>query len=181
MALAAGGGELNPLILGTDPSAVTPQISREFAWNATAILEDGAKAFGEMAALHYSFSNRHRFEYAPPDHPLFLLLADIAAERDVPIDLHMEAVLEDEPTSEALLHRSQHKPDMTLRPEWVQLLRDFPDRFMVGADEFIGIPERTTPKGPPSFEDTWRIIQQLPDDVREQVGRLNAARVYRLE
>jgi hypothetical protein len=31
------------------------------------------------------------YETAPPDHPLFLLQADIAAQRDVPIDLHMEA------------------------------------------------------------------------------------------
>ena len=38
------------------------------------------------------------FESTPPDHPLFLVLADIAADNDMPIDLHMEAVPQDMPT-----------------------------------------------------------------------------------
>ena len=33
----------------------------------------------------------------PPDHPLYLLLADLAAEHNVPIDIHMEAVPQDMP------------------------------------------------------------------------------------
>ncbi len=30
----------------------------------------------------------------PPDHPLFLVLAEVAAKYGIPIDLHMEAVPE---------------------------------------------------------------------------------------
>jgi predicted TIM-barrel fold metal-dependent hydrolase len=54
------------------------------------LLRDGVSGFGEMAAEHFVGSTG--YEYAPPDHPLFLLLADIAAEHGVPIDIHMEAV-----------------------------------------------------------------------------------------
>lgn len=39
---------------------------------------------------------------APPDHPLLLLLADIAAETGLPIELHMEAVPQDIPLPEGL-------------------------------------------------------------------------------
>jgi len=40
------------------------------------------------------FAGATPYESAPPDHPLYLLLADIAAEHGVPIDLHLEAVPE---------------------------------------------------------------------------------------
>jgi len=49
--------------------------------------------FGEMAAEHFPSSTP--YETAPPDHPLFLLLADIAAQHGVPICIHMEAVPQD--------------------------------------------------------------------------------------
>ena len=52
----------------------------------------GAIGFGEMTAEHVSRRKGHPYVSAPPDHPLFLRLSDIAADLDVPIDLHMEAV-----------------------------------------------------------------------------------------
>ena len=55
----------------------------------------GAIGFGEMTAEHLSRRPGHPYVAAPPDHPLFLLLADIAAENDIPIDLHMEALPRD--------------------------------------------------------------------------------------
>ena len=57
----------------------------------------GAAGFGEMAAEH--FSGGTPYQFAPPDHPLFLLLADIAARHDVPIDQHMNAVPRDGPSA----------------------------------------------------------------------------------
>jgi hypothetical protein len=49
--------------------------------------------FGEMAALHFAKGKEGQdFISAPPDHTLFLKLADIAANNNVVIDLHMEAV-----------------------------------------------------------------------------------------
>jgi predicted TIM-barrel fold metal-dependent hydrolase len=67
-----------------------------------------------MAALHLSMQEHHIFSQVDPDHPLFLLLADIAAENNIPIDLHMEAVPQDAPTPESLLRASSHNP-ATLR------------------------------------------------------------------
>lgn len=254
LVLVGGGGELNPIIAGTEASAVTPALRAEFERRAEEIIRDGAKAFGEMTALHFSFTEWHPFMQMPPDHPLFLLLAEIAARHEVPIDLHVEAVPEDQPLPERLVGRSSRNPSriratipglerllghnrkarivwqhagwdntghmttallrrlldahpnlylaikarrqkwepfrsdnsiaderVRIRPEWLKLIGDYPDRFMIGADEFIGIPGRTSRKGPPSFEDTWSILDQLPPDLRSKVGRENAARVYRLE
>jgi predicted TIM-barrel fold metal-dependent hydrolase len=111
--LAAGGGELSPMITGTGPEAVTPEIRARFERTAEAIVRDGARAFGEMTALHYSFHANHPFIQVDADHPLFLLLADIAARNDLPIDLHMEAVPLDQATPAALIQRSSANPPVT--------------------------------------------------------------------
>ena len=68
-------------------------MEKKFKERAEAILAAGAVGFGEMAAEHFPSSTP--YEFAPPDHPLFLLLADIAAQHDVPICIHMEAVPQD--------------------------------------------------------------------------------------
>jgi len=61
------------------------------------ILAAGAAGFGEMSAEHFSFEAAHPYQSVAADHPLLLLLADIAAEQQVPIDIHMEALTEDMP------------------------------------------------------------------------------------
>jgi predicted TIM-barrel fold metal-dependent hydrolase len=53
----------------------------------------GAIGLGEVTAEHFPSSTP--YQYAPADHPLFLLLADIAAQHNAPIILHMEAVPQD--------------------------------------------------------------------------------------
>ena len=50
-----------------------------------------------MASLHISAAPGHPYEYVPADHPLLRVLADVAAELDVLIDLHMDAVAEEAP------------------------------------------------------------------------------------
>ena len=97
-AVVGGGGSLNGMIQDAIATGQTPEAARRrFEERATKIIRDGAVGFGEMTAEHLSFFSRHPYESAPPDHPLFLLLADIAARLDVPIDLHMEAVARDLP------------------------------------------------------------------------------------
>jgi predicted TIM-barrel fold metal-dependent hydrolase len=92
--LLGGGGTLNPMIIEAARSGnAGPELEKKFKERAEAILSAGAVGFGEMAAEHFPSSTP--YETAPPDHPLFLLLADIAAQHDVPICIHMEAVLED--------------------------------------------------------------------------------------
>ena len=85
-------------------------LRRRFTATAERLLGAGIVGFGEMTALHFSFRRGHPFEQTAPDHPLFLLLADIAARADVPIDLHMEAVAHDIDTPQALRQRSAANP-----------------------------------------------------------------------
>ena len=88
-----GGGSLNPIVHGhPDPSSVTPAVREAFAAEARRLIRAGALGFGEMSSLHISLSAKHRFAFVPADHPLLLLLADIAAEENVPIDLHCDAL-----------------------------------------------------------------------------------------
>jgi predicted TIM-barrel fold metal-dependent hydrolase len=91
LAVLGGGGTLNAMIHESVRSGdAGPEIRRRFRQQAEELLREGAAGFGEMAAEHLQGATP--YQSAPPDHSLFLLLADIAAEHGVPIDLHMEAV-----------------------------------------------------------------------------------------
>lgn len=100
-AVLAGGGSLSPMIFeAVRKGETTEAAKRAFRTKAEELLKKGAVGFGEMAAEHFSLSkddDHHPYLSAPPDHPLFLLLADIAAEHGVPIDLHMEAIEREQP------------------------------------------------------------------------------------
>ena len=94
-AFLAGGGSLNQMILGTNPGNVSESDKKRFRERALKILRAGALGFGEVTAHHLSLPGMgqdHAFSATAPDHPLLLLLADIAAEHDVPIDIHLDAV-----------------------------------------------------------------------------------------
>jgi hypothetical protein len=256
--LMDGGATLKPIIEATDPSAVTPQLQADFERQAEEILDAGAIGFGEMISLHFCLSANHSYQWTPADHPLFLALADVAARRDVPIDIHMEVVPEEIPTPANLLQACSQNPArlpaslsaferllahnreakivwqhigwdnigyMTvellrslleahpnlylslrveqrtvtvgsqnqpmpnrivdeagrIKAEWLALIADFPDRFLVGSDEFIGSAGGLTNRPSASFRQTWAMIAQLPPDLARKVGRENALRVYGLK
>ncbi|MBT6094323.1 MAG: amidohydrolase family protein [Rhodospirillaceae bacterium] len=102
-AFLGGGGSLNVMIQEALRSGgVNEELQGRFRARAENILRSGAIGFGEMTAEHVSRRSGHPYVSAPPDHPLFLLLADIAAANDVPIDLHMEALPDDLPRPEKL-------------------------------------------------------------------------------
>ncbi len=91
VAVLGGGGSLNPMIMRAVATGdAGPAVQAQFKERAEALLKLGVAGFGEMAAEH--FAGATPYESAPPDHPLYLLLADVAAEHGVPIDLHLEAV-----------------------------------------------------------------------------------------
>jgi len=257
LVFGGGGGILNPMIQGYPPLQATASIKTEFRRKAEEIARSGAKCFGEMTALHLSFRDDHVFEEVSPDHPLFLLLADIASENNIPIDIHMEAVKQDMPMPQKLSMISKNNPPILkeninafrnlldhnkntkivwqhigwdntghmtvqllrtllenhnnlylsirlatippeipehlipqtrivdknwkIKPEWLKLMYDFPERFMVGADEFIGVSPVRRHKSQ-SFEETWQVIdKELPEDLRRKIGHHNAARVYNLK
>ncbi|MBI2358955.1 MAG: amidohydrolase family protein [Deltaproteobacteria bacterium] len=95
-AFLRGGESLNVMIQKVVTGLATLQETLpDFVRAAKQLLRDGAVGFGEMAAEHFSLHSGHPYISAPPDHPLFLLLADLAAGHDVPIDLHMEALASD--------------------------------------------------------------------------------------
>lgn len=96
-AFLAGGGSLNAMIIGTPPGAVSDSLKEKFRQRALEILASGALGFGEVTASHFSGPDVGMYESTEADHPLLLLLADIAAERGVPIDIHFDVVPRDMP------------------------------------------------------------------------------------
>lgn len=249
--LLGGGGTLNPMIQETAPEAVTEDGKQRFRALADKALACGAKGFGEIAAHHISHGRmgaQHPYEWVPPDHPLLLLLADIAAEKGLPIDLHLDLVPADMPKPDrpgfnpsnpavfkenfagferllahnrkarfiwahagtdplltrtpelqrALLARHPNlymslrpglgglppavalDPQGTLKPEWLALLRDFPDRFVLGSDQFhppYAAARRTPAEG---YDNLRRLIDRLPPELARAIAFENAERLYGL-
>ena len=241
-----GGGSLNVMIQdAVRAGAVGPEARRRLEARAAEIVRAGAAGLGEITTEHLSLGPGHPYETAPPDHPLLLALADVAARLDVPVDLHMEAVAADMPLPPRLFsppnppalreniaaferllghnrrarivwahagwdntgHRTlalsrrllaahpnlfmslkigrESLPDTrpmagdAIRPEWVELIRAFPDRFVIGSDQFHASP-RSPQRWPRSAEGPRRLLDQLPDDVARLVAEDNAIRIYRL-
>jgi hypothetical protein len=248
-AFLGGGGTLNVMI----QQAVTQKGESEtlkgrFEKTALEILSKGAIGFGELTAEHLSFDLDHPYESAPPDHPLFLLLSDIAAHHHVPIDLHMEAVPEDMPLPRGKKFESPYNPkvlqaniaglekllahnrstkivwdhagwcntgrrtpalcaellgmyanlymsfkirpdslperqpmgDLGIKPDWLALIKAYPDRFLIGSDQFY-----TTPLGPgrrgPSQKDrlgTVKLLALLPPELSRKIGEENVLQVF---
>jgi predicted TIM-barrel fold metal-dependent hydrolase len=242
VAVLGGGGTLNVMIQQSVHSGDTgPEVQRRFRQRAEQLLKDGAAGFGEMTAEHFQAATP--YQHAPPDHPLFLLLSDIAAEHGVPIDLHMEAIPEDvalpagpqlppgpshasaniEAFERLLAHNRRAQiiwahagwdntgyrtpglcrrllrdnPNLymdikidplkpgknspltggasgALKPEWLKLFQDFPDRFVIGTDQHYPEPKA----GLQRWQAAVNLLNQLPQDLRRKIGTENAARLY---
>ena len=108
---AAGGSSLNGWIGAIRPKNVDDGDRRKFIVQAEEIIAKGAIGFGETTALHFSFFEGHPFQEVRPDHPLFLLLADLSAKHNVPLDFHMEPVAEKWTVSDSLHLRSKANPN----------------------------------------------------------------------
>jgi len=249
-----GGGSLNPMLQEAGRSAaVSEEVRQRFEATAEACLASGAIGFGEIAAHHLSLTPSHGYESVSADHPLMLLLADIAARHGVPIDLHFDPVPEDAPTPASLssprnppvlkanldglerllahnrkttimwahagsdpvgfftpqlaremlgrhpnlsfsirpLHNSPSalvNPRGDINKEWLSVLRDFPDRFVIGTDSFIVASNYSGPDAPKSFapkaekqRNAVRILlDSLPETLARRIGYENAERLYKL-
>lgn len=261
-AFLGGGGTLNPMIQENVADKVTDEIKRRFETAADEILSAGAAGFGEIAAHHLSLHDGHPYESVPADHPLLLLLADIAARHDAVIDLHFDLVPEDTNVPErfsefanpkkftanriafekllehnrsakivwahagsdplgnrtpaicrelltrhsnlymslriATSGRAQGMAGITppstafsndgeIVPEWLKLFKDFPDRFVIGGDQFIlspqipgASPAAAFAKGAPvTRERTQKFLAALPADLARKIGTENAQRLYK--
>jgi predicted TIM-barrel fold metal-dependent hydrolase len=247
-------GTLNKMLVDTAKTGVVPdEVKQLFETFAEAQLAKGAIGFGEITALHISHTPTHPFLEVSPDHPLMLLLADIAARHDVPIDLHCDPLPEDIDTPsefysrlnpprlkenlaamEKLLahnrkakivwaHLGSHpmgflppqlarellgrhpnlyfsirpmagnKPDYILQggsvdKNWIAVLQEFPDRFVIGTDSFI-ISHNFTGNdavrtlgmaGDKTRGAVPNLLFGLPDDLAIKIGYENAIRIYKL-
>lgn len=109
--MLAGGATLNPIIQAAgQQNDIEPALREPFLETTETMVAEGAAGFGELTALHFSFNNTHPFEMVRPDHPLFLLLSDVAGRNGVPIDFHMEAVAEGMAVPDQLRDRSASNP-----------------------------------------------------------------------
>lgn len=247
-AVLGGGGTLNPVIHRTAPEDVTEEIKQKFEKQAESLLTAGAAGFGEIAALHFSYSSHHPFEEVQPDHPLLLLLSDIAARHNVPIDLHCEIVPQDMDVHAKLIERSAKNPPRVLAnlaglerllahnprakiilshsndatgfrtaaiirglfkrhpnmsmslnlfpkyilsenlpltttggisPDWLRLIKDYPERFMVGSDQRYSEPCPNC-KMPDRVGSSRRWLDLLPSDVARKIAFENPQRIFNL-
>jgi hypothetical protein len=244
LAFTGGGGTLNPMLAQAYASGdAGSDARRRLRERAEAILKQGASGFGELSNEHFVLPGGgvKDYEYYPADSPLMLLLADIAAEHDVPIDLHMEAVPRDMPSglpapNAPMLHANikalegllAHNPrakiiwahvgsdnsgfrtpeamrpllkahanlfmeikvdpgapgknyplaeDGKLKPEWLALFSDFPDRFIVGSDQHY---DAASAASLTRTHAELAMLAQLPPEVRRRIAVENAERLYNL-
>lgn len=56
-----------------------------------------------------------------------------------------------------------------IKPDWLKLLQDFPDRFIIGSDQHY--PES---KGAQRWQAVVLLFNQLPPDLRKKIGTENA-------
>src|SRR5262249_25230577 len=93
-AFLGGGGTLNVMIQQSVRSGDSgPETQKKYKERPEETMRQGASGFGKITTEHSAMTRTQYYEYAPADHPLFLLLADISAEHDgAPICIHMEAV-----------------------------------------------------------------------------------------
>jgi predicted TIM-barrel fold metal-dependent hydrolase len=62
--------------------------------------------------------------------------------------------------------------DGSLRPAWLALLREFPDRFMIGSDQFYD-------QNLERLAFARRFVDALPPDIARRIASENARRIYR--
>ncbi|MEK6959182.1 MAG: aryl-sulfate sulfotransferase [archaeon] len=184
------------------------------------------KGFGEIALRHVGISGSDGANITVPgDHPWMLILADVAAKYDTPIDIHLDiesgengiAGLEkllDHNTNAKIIwsHLAWSRTNFTsaaaeqmrtllekhpnlyssikiqsdvafldssdnIEPEWMQLFKDYPDRFMIGSDI-----------KPAQRSQDWMFVAnhrdflaQLPSNILKPIERENAIRLYKIK
>jgi len=243
-----GGGVLNPLVQqAVQAGGTTEADKRTFRAKAEKLAKSGIVGFGELGIEHLCLGPNHHHQNAPADHPLWLILADVAAEYDLPIDFHMEAVPQAMPVpnrlakyanprtltpnftafERLLAHNRKAKiiwshvgwdntgkrtvelndrlmrdhsnlymsfkispkdsveatrpiRDGKVKDEWLDLIRKYPDRFLVGADQFY-LAEGAGQIGPRSLEPTMAFFAALPVDLQRKLGQDNPISLFKLK
>ena len=253
--LMAGPGAFGELYFQKAAAAITDDDRKIFRDKVEALAKMPIAGFGEIGIVHLSIpamGAMHPYESVPADHPLLLLLSDIAAQNNLAIDIHFDLVPRDmdlpkplvnpeakqpnpsrltqnqdglerflahnrqtkiiwahvgsEPlatrtpaivrellTRNANLYMSfrlqRARPDVAadaltqqgaLKSDWVRLISDFSDRFVMGTDTFYQDSPQARGGDAVGLENLQRLLTQLPPDVARKVGRDNVAQIYRL-
>lgn len=71
-----------------------------------------------------------------------------------------------------------------IKPGWLSLIKEFPDRFVLGSDTFYSSPKVKLPMQRPPLTlmlmGPKGLVNKLPADLGRKVGYENAVRLYRL-
>jgi predicted TIM-barrel fold metal-dependent hydrolase len=104
---------------------------------------------------------------------------DLTGERRVPLmrgllELHANLAMSIKYDHAGAKATAPFPPDEdAIRPGWIAMLRAFPDRFVIGSDQFID-------QGTERLEGARRFVDALPPDLARPVASENARRLYRL-
>jgi predicted TIM-barrel fold metal-dependent hydrolase len=63
-----------------------------------------------------------------------------------------------------------------IKPDWLKLFEDFPDRFVIGTDQHYPEPK----DAPQRWQADVLLLNQLPASVRKKIASENAVRLYGL-
>jgi hypothetical protein len=80
-------------------------------------------------------------------------------------------------------------PERRLKPEWLAVFQDYPDRFVIGADSFNAAPDfqgtgtaaLLAHKTPATREWTPVFLSALPPDLSRRIASENARTLYHMK
>jgi predicted TIM-barrel fold metal-dependent hydrolase len=71
--------------------------------------------------------------------------------------------------------------DGTVKKEWLELFYEFPDRFMIGTDQFYLPPQLHRHIGPNRVEVEYKFFSHLPYSLARKIGYTNPIRILNLK
>ena len=97
-----------------------------------------------------------------------------AAANGTSCNLYFSLRIPPSPGNSPIVSYSAGEPTDQIHPDWKSFIDDYPDRIMLGADEFVGNADL-----PPGFDNTWsKVLPGLEPGIARGIGVDNAARVY---
>lgn len=120
-----GGGRLNAMLHAYAPEQIDDAVGARFRQIAEQTIAYGAVGIGEIAIHHVSIpamGSQHAYERVSPLHPLLQILAEVAAEKDVPIDIHFDIVPAEMALPDSLKANPKNPPVL---PENLQEFKQF--------------------------------------------------------
>ena len=147
-----GGPALRMLYRAVEAGNYTRRQQKKFVRLVKGAMQSGEyKGFGEIG-LHHMETVKRNGPIIPADHPWMLILADIAAKYDAPIDIHMEATDENLGALERLLAHNRKAKIIWAHTGWSELghaAADVWERLMARNPNLYGSIKHRTPTARP--------------------------------